>query len=139
MKKILLSAICFLLVAACGRPKGVLSEEKMEAVLWDIAKGSEFVNSYVYYRYPQLNHAAINQEVLRKIFTLHNITKEQFDKSLDYYQRKPDVFAALLDSINVQQTRKKLPPGEAKAFDSARAAQPDPSIKPGLPSRIHPQ
>ena len=138
MKKILLSAICLLLVAACGRPKGVLSEEKMEAVLWDIAKVSEFVNSYVYFRYPQLNRAAINQEVLNKIFALHHITKEQFTKSLEYYQRKPDIFAALLDSVNVQQTRKKLSPEESRAFDSART-QSNSSAKPGMPSKIQPQ
>ncbi|MBO9620682.1 MAG: DUF4296 domain-containing protein [Niabella sp.] len=114
--------VCFLLVSACGRPKGVLPQDQMEAVLWDVAKGSDFVNSNIYYRYPQLNRAAVNQEVLGKIFALHGVTKEAFFKSLDYYQQQPDVYIAMLDSIRSRQTRGQPAP-RPNPSDSARAAQ----------------
>lgn len=122
MKQILALITCFLLVSACGRPKGILPQDKMEAVLWDIAKGSDFVNSNVYYRYPQLNRAAVNQEMLNQIFTIHQVTKESFYKSLDYYQREPDVYIAMLDSIKTRQTRAQ-PGFRQNPSDSARAAQ----------------
>ncbi|AHF18040.1 hypothetical protein NIASO_19265 [Niabella soli DSM 19437] len=108
-------------MTACGRPKGILPQDKMEAVLWDVAKGSDFVNSNIYYKYPQLNRAAVNQEVLNKIFSLHKVTKKEFFNSLDYYQQRPDVYIAMLDSIKSRQTKEQgLRPNTS---DSARAAQ----------------
>ncbi|WP_300596609.1 DUF4296 domain-containing protein [Niabella sp.] len=133
MKKILpLLLVWSLTLAACGlgRPKDVLPQDKMQAVLWDIAQGGEFVNGYVYYRYPDLNRAVVNQQVLKQIFALHKISKKEFEKSLEYYQRKPDVFVAMLDSINAQQKRIKQaePPNAADStHPQAPAAAPAPA------------
>ncbi|MCD2423498.1 DUF4296 domain-containing protein [Niabella pedocola] len=125
MKKLLPLLVWSLTFAACGlgRPKDVLPQDKMQAVLWDIAQGSEFVNGYVYNRYPDLNRAVVNQQALKQIFTLHKISKKEFEKSLEYYQRKPDIFVAMLDSINAQQKRAKKPETPATA-DTARAPSP---------------
>ncbi|MGJ7031805.1 DUF4296 domain-containing protein [Niabella hirudinis] len=113
-------------LTACGlgRPKDVLPQDKMQAVLWDIAKGGEFVNGYIYFRHPNLNRAAVNQQVLNQIFALHKISKKEFDKSLEYYQRKPDLFVAMLDSINTQQARAKQDTAKGARGDSARTAAP---------------
>ncbi|WP_018628390.1 DUF4296 domain-containing protein [Niabella aurantiaca] len=121
MNKLLPLLVLSITLAACGlgRPKDILPREKMQAVLWDIAKGGEFVNGYVYYRYPNLNRAVVNQQVLKQIFTLHKISKKDFEKSLEYYQRKPDVFVAMLDSINAQQTRVKKDTLQSAAADSS--------------------
>ncbi|SDE28043.1 DUF4296 domain-containing protein [Niabella drilacis] len=138
MNKLLPLLILGITVTACGlgRPKDVLPQDKMQAVLWDIAKGGEFVNGYVYFRNPNLNRAAVNQQVLKQIFTLHKISKKQFDKSLEYYQRKPDLFVAMLDSINVQQARAKQDTVKSAPGDSAHAAAPPPSAgAPSQPSR----
>lgn len=133
MNKLLPLLILCITLFACGlgRPKDILPREKMQAVLWDIAKGGEFVNGYVYYRYPNLNRAAVNQQVLKQIFTLHKISKEDFEKSLEYYQRKPDIFVAILDSINAQQTRAKKDTLQSAAADSS--SQAPPPVKPPLP------
>lgn len=98
-----------LILVACGLglPRDVMPKDKMQEVLWDIAQGSEFVNGYVYYRYPDLNRAAINQKVLNQVFTIHKISKKEFDKSLEYYQSKPDLFVALMDSIITRNEREK--------------------------------
>ncbi|MCF3111486.1 DUF4296 domain-containing protein [Niabella sp. CC-SYL272] len=138
MNKLLPLLLWCLMFAACGlgRPKDVLPQDKMQAVLWDIAQGGEFVNGYVYYRHPDLNRAVVNQQVLKQIFSLHKITKKEFEKSLEYYQRKPDVFVAMLDSINAQQKRAKqaetLP-----ATDTARTQSP--ASEPGSRSASTPR
>lgn len=109
MKKVLVIPVlsCCLVLFSCalGTPKDVLDKNKMQEVLWDVAKGGEFVNGFVSFRYPELNRAALNQKVLEEVFKIHGITKKQFDKSLEYYQRKPELFIAILDSINTRQNR----------------------------------
>lgn len=125
MKKLLPLLVWSLTFAACGlgRPKDILPQDKMQAVLWDIAQGSEFVNGYVYSRYPDLNRAVVNQQALKQIFALHKISRKEFEKSLEYYQRKPGVFVAMLDSINAQQKRAK-PAAPPAAADTTRAQSP---------------
>lgn len=138
MNKLLPLLILGITLAACGlgRPKDVLPQEKMQAVLWDIAKGGEFVNGYIYYRHPNLNRAVVNQAVLKQIFALHKISKKEFEKSLEYYQHKPDVFVAMLDSINAQQVRAKQDTVKTTKGDST--GSPAPPLPAATPTRSAP-
>lgn len=101
------------LLAACndGRPKGVLSKEKMQAVLWDVAMAGEFANGYIYYSRPVENRVAVNNKLLDEIYRIHGIKKKDFEKSLEYYKQRPKQFMAILDSITAKQTGAR--PGEA--------------------------
>ncbi|MCH5683854.1 DUF4296 domain-containing protein [Niabella sp. W65] len=81
-----LLAFVFALVS-CSSSDKVLPKEKMEKVMWDVAQSSEFLNGYVYYKYPEQNRAALNEAMLQKVFKIHNITREQFNQTLDYYEK----------------------------------------------------
>lgn len=100
--------IAFLpLFFSCGdaAPGGVLPKEKMQKVMWDVARGSEFLNGYVYYKHPEQNRALVNNEMLNRILKIHKVNKKQFDKSLRYYQNHPQLFIEILDSITAKQSR----------------------------------
>lgn len=86
-------------MACSDKPSGVLPEEKMQAVLWDLAMAGEYINGYVYYKAPSANRAVLNNELLKEIYKVHDITKTQFDKSLDYYKQHPKTLMSMLDSI----------------------------------------
>lgn len=94
------------LLISCGdgKPSGVLPEEKMSAVLWDVIMAGEFANGYVYYQHPSYDRAGINNQLLNEIFRIHDISKKDFDKSLEYYKKHPEILTAVLDSIAVKQT-----------------------------------
>lgn len=94
-------ATALLFAGACrnDKPRGVMSEEKMKSVLWDLALAGEYVNGYVYYQFPTQNRAAINTDLLKEIYRVHHINKKEFDKSLEYYKTKPKILMAMLDSI----------------------------------------
>ncbi len=102
-----LSLLFLILAVSCGsgRPSDVLSREQMQDVLWDVARGGEFVNGYIYYKYPNLNKAALNNRMMDEIFRVHKISKKQFDKSLEYYKEKPTVMLTMLDTIEARKTR----------------------------------
>lgn len=97
-------ATLFTLVS-CGNSASVLPKEKMEKVMWDVAQSSELLNGYVYYKHPEQNRAALNNVMLDKVFKIHNITREQFNKTLDYYEKRPDELKVVIDTIVSRQKR----------------------------------
>lgn len=96
---------CMFLACRKGTPSGILPKEKMEKVLWDVAQGSEFLNGYVFFRYPELNRVAVNNAMLDRIFNIHKITKQQFNKSLEYYRENPKALTVVIDSVVARQKR----------------------------------
>lgn len=103
---------CLFLSTACsdGKPGGVMPEEKMQAVLWDLALAGEYVNGYVYYQNPAQNRAVVNQTLLNEIYKVHDIDKKTFDKSLEYYKKNPKILMAMLDSIVAKKSGKPITP-----------------------------
>jgi hypothetical protein len=94
-----------LILVSCSSSNSALPKEKMEKVMWDVAQSSEFLNGYVYYKYPEQNRAALNDAMLQKVFKIHNITKEQFMTTLDYYEKRPDELKAVVDTIISRQKK----------------------------------
>lgn len=77
----------------------------MEKVLWDVARGSEFLNSYVYFKHPEQNKAALNDALLERTLKIHKVTKQQFLNTLEHYRKRPDEFKIVVDSIVSKQKR----------------------------------
>jgi len=85
----------------------------MQAVLWDMMRADEMVN---YYGYTDSTFKKIdrNIELYQKIFQIHGITKETFQKSMHYYQRRPDMLQPVIDSLKSQAERKAVAPVTAQ-------------------------
>lgn len=115
-----------LALVSCSSSSDTLPKEKMEKVMWDVAQSSELLNGYVYYKYPEQNRAALNDAMLQRVFKIHDITKEQFNKTLDYYEKRPDELKTIIDTIISRQKR-------ALGKDTGSAAAPTLS-KDGAPA-----
>jgi hypothetical protein len=80
MRNRVLYVLLLILLVGCGRPWGVLSHDDMVDVLLDIHIAEASIKIL------DLGAKRIEkQEYYNKIFEKHNTTKEQFDKSLDWY------------------------------------------------------
>jgi len=42
-----------------------------------------------------------------KIFFMHGVTEEQFEKSYDFYRSHPDIYKILMDSLDAKAQRKR--------------------------------
>ncbi len=115
MRNLFWTLLIFLLVSSCAdkdeMPKDVLSQQKMEAVLWDIIRAEEFLNSYVIYRDTGADRATESQKWYDKVYQLHKITRKDFDKSYAYYKDHPVLLKQILDSLSKKQP--PAPPGQA--------------------------
>ena len=100
--RILLLLICFLSLFSCSSgenvPDSILPPEKIEAVLWDILRADELAGQL------KLTDTSkpllqLHTELYEKIFRLHKISREEFNKSVLFYQSRPDLFKPILDSL----------------------------------------
>lgn len=111
MKKTLRMIACILLLASCkGKdklPAGILPQDKMVEVTWDMMRTGEFLNSYVFTK-PNVDRSAEAQLWYDKVYAMHHTTREQYDKSYAYYREHTDLMKAVMDSIS----KKNVTPSE---------------------------
>ncbi len=106
----LLSSWIFLLIFLCTSCKDkhregtVLSQEKMQTVLWDILQADAFTANFIK-KDSSKKDAAENAALQKKIFELHKISREDFTASYDYYSSQPELMKALLDSMSAKAER----------------------------------
>lgn len=121
-------------------PKDVLPPKKMQAVLWDVMQADEMMEYYsvkdsTFHSLPK--HA----EYYQKVFSIHKITKEDFTKSLAYYESHPVVFKTVLDSLKSfgekTQRADSLKKSKTVVVDSAIKRVDSFKKKPLLPIKHH--
>lgn len=118
MKKWIIAPILFLI--SCSHkdktPSNVLSPIKMRMIFTDAFKADEMAG---YYMIHDSSYSGLKKhvEMYNTIFQIHHVTKEQFKKSLEYYETHPALLKAMLDSIQIitDSTIKHTPPGQSKA------------------------
>jgi hypothetical protein len=93
--------IALLLSAGCKKkeskvPNGVLGKEQMVKVMLDVN-----LTEAAFRIHPPFNSKdTIDINVYyEKIFKKYKITKQQFNKSLDYYTKHPDKFGDIYDEV----------------------------------------
>lgn len=104
--------LCFFAVACSGPsvPDDVLSPDEMQQVLYDVIRADEMVD---FLRLSDSTWQPFSRRtaLYDTVFQLHNIKKEQFQKSLSYYQSRPDL---LKEIIEVMQEKVKDTTAEAQ-------------------------
>ena len=105
MRFVIFFSCLFLL--ACNQnklPKDVISETKMETIFWDYVQADIYVKDFVSLdstKNPAKESAIMQEEVFKK----HGITREEFNKSYNYYVTHEKLMTALLDSISAKEQR----------------------------------
>lgn len=140
-----LLAIC-LLFAGCSDkdsvPHGILPIDKMSTVMWDMIQADQYAailakDSVHVDR--KLEHLRLYEQVLQ----LHEVSREKFKKSYQYYLDHPEVNAILYDSLVAQGNRLRTEsyshPGYIPATPSTPVVTPPPALntplhgRPGIP------
>lgn len=99
MKQILAAAICFSLLS-CGDdvPGHVLSEQKMQSVLTDILLAESYTENFLVMDTSKKREDWFAGEY-SKVMAIHQISQNDFRKSLQYYKKHPDLFKNIMDTV----------------------------------------
>ncbi len=84
-------------------PSAVLPPEQMQVVLWDMMRADQFLNDFVFSKDTGISKPAESIKMYLNIFRIHQITKEQFDKSFEWYRNRPGRMKEILDSMAVEK------------------------------------
>ena len=99
------------LLTGCGAkdkiPGDVLKPEQMQAVLWDMIRADAFIPELMK-KDSTLKGPAKNVELYYQVFSAHKVSKEKFLSSFAWYERNPDQFRTLLDTMNARQQRLQI-------------------------------
>lgn len=116
----LIWVVCVLFLSCKGKdhvPADVLPKDKMQAVLWDIMRADQFLTDYVLSKDTSLNKETESTKFYRKVFSIHKISKEDFQRSFAFYRSHPQMMRDLMDSIG---RRPVNPPAIISPPDTAR-------------------
>lgn len=98
----------FFCIAACNLPVlgGEMSIDQMKVVMWDMMKADELNNLQATkdtgFAIKKMNFAYYEQ-----VFKLHEISREQFYRSLKYYESHPPQMKILIDSLDLYSARER--------------------------------
>ena len=115
--------LAFIILSCSGKnkiPRGVLSQPQMEAVLWDMISADEYITGYVLLKDPSLNKKNESIKLYDEIYQIHKTNKEQFEKSLSFYQSHPNLLMDVLDSINAKHANTINRPNRVILADTLR-------------------
>ena len=97
-----------LLCVSCSRtvPKNIIDQDKMQDVLTDVLLAEGFTENFLLLDTSKKRDEWLAGEY-SKVMAIHQITQDQFRKSLDYYKSKPDEFKIIIDSVNQRGLRNR--------------------------------
>lgn len=94
----------FLFLFSCssdGVPEGVMQPDKLEAVLYDVIRTDEWVD-FAVLQDSTFRGFGKRAALYDSVFNLHAITKEDYRRSMAFYQSRPDLLKTVLDSLRVK-------------------------------------
>ncbi|HVW62477.1 MAG TPA: DUF4296 domain-containing protein [Puia sp.] len=128
-----------LLIAGCSEkdkiPSGVIGKEEMEKILWDMMLADQYAANYIIKDSARVNVKMETLKLYEEVFRLHKVSRDEFRKSYQFYQDRPDITRVMFDSLLARGNRARMenytrPPQTAqpvvppaKAADSALKAR----------------
>jgi hypothetical protein len=88
-------------------PSGVLPQARMEKVLWDMMLADRFAAQFLLKDSAKKNVSEETFRVYAQVFSINNISKDEFIKSYKFYMTRPDLSKVLMDTILKRADRLK--------------------------------
>ncbi len=67
--------------------------------MWDMIRADQFLANFVFIRDTFVNKVAESHRLYDNIFSIHQVTEEEFRRSYEYYSTRPQLMKSLMDSV----------------------------------------
>ena len=85
----------------------VLPFDTIKVVMWDLLNAEEF-NNILIIKDSTLKKTKNNLKLYQQVFFMHQLSKEQFYYSYQFYEQHPDQFKILMDSVSSYGPRQRV-------------------------------
>jgi hypothetical protein len=128
--------VCFLVCCTDKDkiPAGVLNQDKMEKVLWDMIQAERYRETFV--RDSSKDLKAETFKLYAQVFAIHKISKDEFIKSYKFYMSRPDIARGMFDSLATKASRRREEMYKPKPVDSTKVQPPVDSAKGQQPAVV---
>jgi Domain of unknown function (DUF4296) len=104
------AAVCLLLlIVSCTNrthvPKEILQPDSMAVLMREMIIASQYAAQSIMKDSTKKDKIKENQQLMEDIFQLHHITRDEFKKSLSFYEARPDLNKILFDSMSAYAAR----------------------------------
>ena len=72
--------------------------------MWDLIRADQLSQELIL-RDTSKKAKRENLRLYQDVFKLHKITKEEFDVSYNFYNKRPDIFRVMIDSLQAKKSR----------------------------------
>ena len=101
---VIVGLLSFIFSCKSSIPKDILSPKKMQAVLWDVLQADEMAQYYSTTD-SSFNGLEKHADYYYRIFAIHKISKQDFKRSISFYQNHPALLKPILDSLQHSSQR----------------------------------
>jgi Domain of unknown function (DUF4296) len=104
----LFSPLLFIFIISCVQdkkiPEGIILQNNMRKIMWDMMRADAYVSEFILKdsTKSKLKESSILYE---QIFKLHNVTLNDFRKSISFYETRPDLLKTITDSLRNDERR----------------------------------
>jgi hypothetical protein len=107
--RIVSGLLAILLVVGCSDkdniPSGIIRRAEMEKILWDMVQADQYSSMYLIKDSARVNVKMETLKLYEEVFRLHQVSREEFRKSFQYYQEHPELTRNVFDSILARGNR----------------------------------
>jgi uncharacterized protein DUF4296 len=87
-------------------PSGIIPKDEMQKILWDMIQADQFSKQYIIKDSAKKNVGVETMKLYNEVFQVHHITKDEFQKSYQFYISRPDILKIVFDSLSAQGNRR---------------------------------
>lgn len=96
-------------ITACGQhkiPDDIIKVNDMKFIMWDLTRAGQY-NELKNLKDTSSKIKPSATLLYEQVFSLHKVKKDDFYKSLKFYQSHPDINKVLMDSLAAYATRER--------------------------------
>lgn len=87
-------------------PSGIIPKTEMQKIFWDMIQADQFSKQFVLKDSAKKNVHAETMKWYSQVFQIHHVTKDEFQKSYQFYMSRPDILRVMFDSLSAQGNRR---------------------------------
>jgi len=107
----MLVVISLLILAGCSSdsdvPKGIIGKDDMGKILWDLMQADQFSLQYMIKDSAKINVKKETIKLYQEVFQVHHVSKDEFQKSFQFYIAHPEITKVMFDSLSARANRQR--------------------------------